>query len=105
MRKKAGLTQAELADRAGTTQESVSQYENGRRPLNLDWMKIFARELRCTVADLLDADDNPDRLADDERDLIGRYRSADEVQRETLKRVSAAVIPAYRAAPPDEEAA
>jgi transcriptional regulator with XRE-family HTH domain len=105
MRKEAGLTQGELADRTGTTQESVSQYENGRRPLNLDWMKIFARELGCSVADLLDEDDNPDRLADDERALIGRYRTADQTQRDTLQRVSAAVIPTYRSPQPDEEAA
>jgi len=104
MRKAVGLTQVELADRAGTKQETISQYENGRRPLTLDWMKIFARELGCSAADLLDEDDNPDRLADDEREIIGRYRSANKLQRETLQRVTEAVVP-YHAAPPEEEAA
>jgi transcriptional regulator with XRE-family HTH domain len=89
MRKAAGLTQAELADRVGASQEALSNYENGRRPLTLEWMRIFARELRCNVADLLDDADNPDRLDAEERELVHRYRSADELQREMIGRVAA----------------
>lgn len=89
MRKKAGLTQPQLAEKTGSTQAAVSQYENGKRPLTLDWMKIYARVIGCSVADLLDDEDNPDRLEQDERELVVHYRTANQIQREMISRVAA----------------
>lgn len=88
MRKKAGLNQAELAEASGMTQTAISNYENGHRPLSLHNMRVFARLLKCTVADLLDPSDNPFMLDDDERKLVTDYRSADDMQREMVKRVA-----------------
>lgn len=104
MRKRAGLRQEELAERSGATQGAISNYENGRRPLTLDWMRTFARILDCSVADLLDDQDIPERLADDERELVHRYRHSDPRERATIQRVTAAVS-SYRDEPPEEEAA
>jgi hypothetical protein len=59
----------------------------------------FARILNCSAADLLDDDDNPDRLDDEERRLVARFRAADRAQRATLERVAEAVVPSS-----DEEA-
>ena len=104
LRKKAQLTQIELADRTGVSQSAISQIENGDVSMTIQWMRAFARALGCAPADLLDADDNPDRLEADERDLVQRYRSASEPLRETLTRVAAAVVP-YRGETDDERAA
>jgi transcriptional regulator with XRE-family HTH domain len=89
MRKRAGLNQAQLAERSGATQTAISNYENGRRPLSLHRMRVFARLLDCTVADLLDPADNPYMLDDEERELVDRFRNADPLQREMVKRVAA----------------
>jgi transcriptional regulator with XRE-family HTH domain len=93
LRRQAKLTQSELADLTGVSQPAISQLENGTRSLDVAWMRTFARALRCAPADLLERDDNPDVLDEHERLLIERYRSADKQQRETLERVTAAVVP------------
>jgi transcriptional regulator with XRE-family HTH domain len=93
LRRKAGLTQLELAERTGVSQPAISQLENGTRTLDLPWMRTFARALGCAPADLLDEQDNPYLLDDHERGLVERYRAADTEQREMLERVAAAVVP------------
>ena len=93
LRKLAGLTQAELADATGVSQPAISQLENGVLSMDLQWMRAFARALGCTPADLLPDEDNPDRLASDERQLVERYRHADVAQRQTLERVVDALVP------------
>lgn len=84
LRKAARLTQIELGDRAGMAQETVSLYENGKRPLTLEHMRIFARELGCSVADLLADDDNPERLSPTEKALLDAFREVDSGAREFL---------------------
>lgn len=95
MRQRAGLSQAELAERYGADQGTISNWENSKRPLSIEKMRGLARVLGCTVADLLGDEDNPDRLDDTERALIEQYREADEQQREMIARVAAPVTP-YR---------
>jgi transcriptional regulator with XRE-family HTH domain len=99
LRKRAGLTQSELADATGVSQPAISQIENGVLSMDIQWMRSFARILNCSAADLLDDDDNPDRLDDEERRLVARFRAADRAQRATLERVAEAVVPSS-----DEEA-
>lgn len=102
MRKAAKITQDQLAERTGVSQPAISQIENGHLSMDIQWMRAFARVLGCSAADLLDDADNPDRLDDQERELLARFRLADKQQRETLGRVTAAVVPLE---PPAEEAA
>lgn len=91
MRKKAGLSQADLAQRTGISQPAVSQIENDVRPLTVDWMRTIARVLGCAPSELLGDDDNPDRLSDDERALIQAYRAAQPSQRTLIERIAAPV--------------
>lgn len=93
LRKAAGLTQGELAELSGVSQPAISQLENGLGSFDIPWMRAFARILKCSPADFLDDDDNPDRLDEAERALIERFRHANAAQRQTLERVAAAVIP------------
>lgn len=88
LRKKAGLTQAELAELMGWSQPAISQLENDTRPFDIDDMRRLARVLQCAPADLLDDQDNPDRLTDEERELVNKFRSADAVQRQMVQRVA-----------------
>lgn len=88
-RKAAGLTQAELGARVGLHQTQIGNLENGARNLTLEWARRIARALECAVADLLSEADNPDRLTPRERELIHRFREAEDGQRQMIERVAA----------------
>lgn len=96
LRKKAGLSQADLAERTGVSQPAISQLENDVISMDVAWMRAFARVLDCAPADLLGDDDNPDRLSAEERELIHSFRQIDHQQREILMRV-AEPVHAYKA--------
>lgn len=52
MRLAKGLTQEEVAEKLGISQEVVSQYETGKRSIKLDLAKRFAELYECNVDDL-----------------------------------------------------
>lgn len=52
-RQENGMTQKDLAAYLGTTQNTVSQYETGRRCPSVKKLHIIAKALNCTIADLL----------------------------------------------------
>ena len=88
VRKARGLSQQALAELSGITQAAISQIENDQRPFTLDWMRTFARIFNCQPADLLSDDDNPDRLTEEERLLLERFRGAQPAQRAMIERVA-----------------
>lgn len=88
LRRRAGMSQTDLARAAGISQPAISQIENDTRPLTIDWMRAIARILGCTPADLLSDSDNPDRLESQERELVQNFREADASQRELVRRVA-----------------
>ena len=54
LRKKAGLTQTELAEAAGSTMRSIQNYEAGKRyPQNIEIAKKLAAALGVTSGELL----------------------------------------------------
>lgn len=56
-RKRAGLTQPELADKVGISPRTLQDYEQGRKPLEKAaaiTVLTMARILGCSVADLID---------------------------------------------------
>lgn len=52
LRKKAGFTQAKLAEAIGVTQSTVSQWENSRALPDTAKLPRLADALSCSVADL-----------------------------------------------------
>ena len=58
-REKRGLTQQQLADRVGTTKESVSRGENGKRQMNVAILAEMADALGIDVPDLFFSPDKP----------------------------------------------
>lgn len=89
LRKAAGMNQGDLAQASGVSQPYISQLENQQSlALDIARMRAIARVFGCTAADLLAAEDNPDRLSADERELIANYRAANRAQQELIKRVA-----------------
>lgn len=57
LRKAAGLSQAELAERSGMKQQHISAYEkgiNGIRNMSYEKAKAIAKALNCKMEDLDD---------------------------------------------------
>lgn len=55
LRKRAGLTQRQLADALGVTESTIANYEQGRN--GLDWFERVAKlckTLNCVPEDLID---------------------------------------------------
>ena len=54
LRERAGLTQLELAEKAKTTQATISNLETGKsRRIELDLLDRLAKALRCEPSDLI----------------------------------------------------
>ena len=77
LRKQVGISQTELGLLVGLTQGQVGHLENGHRNLTLEWMRRIAKALGVDVGTLLTDEDNRDRLADDEREVVNAYRMAE----------------------------
>jgi transcriptional regulator with XRE-family HTH domain len=53
LRKRAGLSQTELATRIGTTLNMMGKLERGERTLDMDWIEKIARALRVQPYELI----------------------------------------------------
>lgn len=93
LRKSRQWTLEYVALSLGSTIGQVSMLETGKRPLSQEWMQRIAYLFDVSVADILPPDQNPDRLSDEERQLISRFRAGSNEQRAALKGVSEALIP------------
>jgi len=96
LRIQAGLTQAELAARAGVTVETVARLERvlrGRASANanpsLETMERIATSLGVEVADLLSA---PSKLRPKDDRLAAILRGANQVVRRRVLRVAEALV-------------
>ena len=54
LRNEARLTQAELAEMLGTTQQSIARWESGKSEPNITALKDLAMIFGCSVGDLLE---------------------------------------------------
>ncbi|WP_426578917.1 helix-turn-helix domain-containing protein [Bacillus altitudinis] len=69
LRKKAGLTQEELAKKLNVTRSALSQYELGTREPNYDLLLKIADFFEVTVDYLIGRSDNPDYKIIDENKI------------------------------------
>lgn len=53
VRKKAGLTQVELAEKVGCSQVCVARWEKGTNDPSLKMAKALAEALKCKIDDIL----------------------------------------------------
>lgn len=56
-RKRAGLTQRELADKLNVTQQTIWYYEHGKREMKSSVLIALSKALDCSIAELLGIDD------------------------------------------------
>ena len=74
-RKKAGLTQQELADKVETTKSVISLLESEERPLSAKWLRKLADALGTTPGRILDV--NPEEANADVLDIWDHIRAKD----------------------------
>lgn len=63
-RKAKGWTQQYLADRMGTTQQTIQRYETGTRDIKASTLRLLSETLNVTVAYLLDMTDTYAKLSE-----------------------------------------
>ena len=97
-RKKAGLTQAELAEKLGVSSSFIAQYENDLRNPKPDTLQRIATALDISVNRLLFSD-NPSLFQRNEaiflRDVLGSLSSlhhVDETIDEAISKINEAII-------------
>ncbi len=91
LREDRGWSQEDLAHRAGTTNQQISNLENGKRRLTQDWMKRLADALECHPLDILDG--GPGRLKPREKEMIDKFRGMSEDQQNKVLGVIDLVAP------------
>lgn len=84
--KKSGLSQKELAAKAGVTESAMSYYVNGSRTPRGNVLTRLAKELSTTTDYLLGASDD---IAGDEKELLYLQRNLGKLDPEQLKMVEA----------------
>jgi transcriptional regulator with XRE-family HTH domain len=82
-----------VAFEVGTSLNYVSQMERGTRQMTPKWARKFAAVFGISIADLLNAEDNPHALNVEESELIQRYRRASATQKQMIAGVMDVVIP------------
>ena len=86
----ARLTQAELGARVGLHQTQIGNLEKGGRNLTFEWARRIAKAIdgNLNVADVLAENDNPDRLSQQEQNLVKNFRKAAQEQQALVQRVA-----------------
>lgn len=75
MRKKAGLTQKEVADKLGITYQSYGQYERGLRNPKYTSIEKIASALNCDISEILTPDEQREMLIGE---LVGNLLSKEK---------------------------
>ena len=74
IRKAKGLTQTELAKKAGTAQSHIAMIEIGERGLDFDLAYKIAKALDVKTYELLPLEEQPEKLSDDEQEVLTMWR-------------------------------
>ena len=95
LRKREGLSQAELADKLGVAKSTISMYERDERKPSFEMLEIIADFFNINMDTLVGGSDMSaypsDSLSPTERRLVSAWRQADEKDR----RIVAATLEDY----------
>ena len=79
-----GLMQAELAERCGVSQKTISSWEKGRTEPNMKMVEMIAACLECRKSDLVGDVDITEQLSPKELHLIVKFRMLSEEQQNMI---------------------
>lgn len=82
MRENRHLTQEQLAEKIGTTNQQIGRLENQERRLTWEWMQRIANALECHPIDLVET--APTTASDEERKLLETYRQLSAEEKRTV---------------------
>jgi transcriptional regulator with XRE-family HTH domain len=97
-------SQDRLAEAVGCSKMTISDLERGNVGLTVEWMRRIALVLQITPGELLSRDDNPLLPEGAERELVDRYRHATQEERQSIERVTEALV-SHKEEGPAEQAA
>lgn len=80
IRKSKSLTQADLADRAGTTQETIQRLENGKRRLTYDWIKKLSDALGVHPIEITEGPVTDIPKNTEEKEILETFRGLSETE-------------------------
>lgn len=87
LRKREGISQAELALRIGISPSAIGNYESGTRKPTNEIEETLADYFNVSLDFLRGIDSEKRRVSEDEFDIIEAYRNADELDRAMVRRV------------------
>lgn len=85
-------SQDRLGEAVGCSKMTISDLERGNVGLTVEWMRRIAAALGVTPGELLTQNDNPLLPEGGERDLVLRYRHASLEERQSIDRVTEALV-------------
>ena len=74
LRKKAGLTQEQLAEKIGISQVHLGRLENNARSMDLEQVEKIASALGCKPLDVLPTAWQPEEITPEEREILRMIR-------------------------------
>ncbi|MBR3676555.1 MAG: helix-turn-helix domain-containing protein [Alphaproteobacteria bacterium] len=74
LRKKAGLTQEQLAEKIGISQVHLGRLENNARSMDLEQVEKIATALGCKPLDVLPTAWQPEEITPEEREILRMIR-------------------------------
>ena len=83
LRKKAGLSQRELADLCNTSSVQICNLENGNRTINENWLERLSVALNCTKAELL-GEEPAEQLSAREKAFLEMFRNLSEREQDGI---------------------
>ena len=87
LRKREGISQAELALRLGITPSAIGNYESGTRKPTYEIEEALADYFNVTIDFLRGTDSERRNISNEEYEIILAFRESDDVSKEMVRRV------------------
>lgn len=89
-RKKAGLTQKQLGEKLGISQQQIAQYENGKRVPKIDALIKIANALNAKFSDLIPMNDTLEWISEtiEEYRITRAYSAIDIAIKDNLDKMN-----------------
>lgn len=100
-RKRANLTQKELASKIGVKNTAVSNWESGKNSIDIDTLVELCRVLDVSICDIYGIQSGSVQLSSDEERLVSLYRSTSDQGKAFVLQAADAAARTYKKISPD----